>query len=122
MAHGQTRPYADTFGLESAEPWAQTRPCKDGGRDDVEGATGPTDALLSFDGRNMTDRKAIGHGVRWVPERLRLVGGVRAVSVRLATDLPRTRPGFATGLPRILSSRAYLLPRTCHGLAVLLLA
>ena len=54
---------ADTFGLESAEPWTHTRPCKDTelavvmewmGRQN-----GPTDVLLSFDGRNVTDRKAM---------------------------------------------------------------
>ena len=54
---------ADTFGPESAEPWKNTKHCKDTELAAVLAwmgrQNGPTDVLLSLDGRNVTDRKTI---------------------------------------------------------------
>jgi hypothetical protein len=52
---------ADTFGEESAEPWLQTQPSN--GLEEVLGflqrQRGPTDIILSLDGRNAADRKCM---------------------------------------------------------------
>ncbi len=52
---------ADTYGSEGSEPWVKTNPTKD--LDVVlkfmTSQTGPADVLLSFDGRNLANRKAM---------------------------------------------------------------
>ena len=53
---------ADTFGTEGKEPWGSTAPNKDmtAVLEWMARQTGPSDVLLSFDGRNGSNRKAMG--------------------------------------------------------------
>ena len=53
---------ADTFGKEDAEPWKVTSETKDLKMmlEFMSRQTGPCDVLLSFDGRNVADRVAMG--------------------------------------------------------------
>ena len=56
---------ADTFGQESEQPWATTAATKEINiiLDFLARQTGNADVILSFDGRNLTDRKALAAGM-----------------------------------------------------------